>query len=256
MRILVSNDDGIDAPGIRVLADVFAELGEVWTVAPATEQSARSHAISIHNPVRVSARGNRRFAVQGSPADAVYFGLHHFCPPDVALVVSGINRGPNLADDTWYSGTVAAAREGAMAGRMALAVSLKVTDRSRDETSHWAVAAQLALDVARKVLESPPAERTVYNLNVPDLPMHEQGSLKVCPLGDQHYRPSVHVAEDPRGGKIYWIGGTPQGFADQPGSDGHWVERGHPTLTPLHIRGTDMGELERLSRQFGEPTPS
>ena len=256
MRILVSNDDGIDAPGIRVLADVFAELGEVWTVAPATEQSAQSHAISIHNPVRVSARGERRFAVQGSPADAVYFGLHHFCPPDVSLVISGINRGPNLADDTWYSGTVAAAREGAMAGRIALAVSLKVTNRSTDDASHWEVAARLALDVARKVLAAPPVERMVYNLNVPDLPMHELGALKVCPLGDQHYRPSVHVAQDPRGGAIYWIGGTPQGFSNQPNSDGYWVERGHPTLTPLHIRATDTLEVERLNRLLGAPASS
>ena len=252
MRILISNDDGIDAPGIEALAAVFTALGEVWVVAPGAEQSAQSHAISIHDGLRVTARGERRFAVHGTPADSVYFGLHHFCPSDVALVVSGINRGPNLADDTWYSGTVAAAREGAMSGRLAIAVSLDVSSRSSDQHSHWETAAQVALRVARVVLADPPADRTVFNLNVPDVPLERLKSLKVCPLGTQHYLPSVHVAQDPRGRPVYWIGGTGQGFTEQEGTDGYWLERGHPTLTPLHIRATDHAQMDRLRMRLAQ----
>jgi 5'-nucleotidase len=245
MRILVSNDDGIDAPGIQALADALSVLGEVWTVAPATEQSAKSHALTMHHPLRVSPRGERRLAVDGTPADAVYLGLHELCPPDIGLVVSGINRGPNVADDTWYSGTVGAAREAAMCGLPALAVSLLVSDSTSDAERHWSTAAQMAVLVARMVLADPPSDRTVFNLNVPDQPFDQLPELKVCALGARHYSASVHVDVDPRGRRLYWVGGVSDGFENQPDSDGYWLHRGHPTLTPLHIEGTDRALLER-----------
>ena len=157
MRILVSNDDGIDAPGIHALATALEALGEVWTVAPAAEQSAKSHALTMHHPLRVSERGPRRLAVDGTPADAVYLGLHQVVPGPVDIVVSGINRGANVADDTWYSGTVGAAREGAMCGLPGVAVSLNVSSRTSDAERHWSTAAQLAVDVVRAVLADPPS---------------------------------------------------------------------------------------------------
>lgn len=248
MRILISNDDGIDAPGIAALAAAMAPLGEVWVVAPATEQSAKSHALTMHHPLRVSPRGPRRFAVDGTPADAVYLGLHQLCPGPVDVVVSGINRGSNVADDTWYSGTVGAAREGAMCGVPAVAVSLAVDPATSDRERRWSVAGEVAVHVVAAVVARPPPERTVFNLNVPDLPLAELGPLRVCPLGARHYAPSVHVDVDPRGRRLYWVGGVSEGFDRQPGTDGHWVHRGHPTLTPLHIEGTDR----RLLAEWAE----
>jgi len=245
MRILVSNDDGIDAPGIHALANALTELGEVWVVAPASEQSAKSHALTMHHPLRVRSAGERQFAVDGTPADAVYLGLHQICPGPVDVVVSGINRGANVADDTWYSGTVGAAREGAMCGIPGVAVSLYVSSKTTDAERHWKTAAALAVDVVRAVLADPPPERTVFNLNVPDRPADALGALKVCPLGARHYSPSVHVDVDPRGRRLYWVGGESTGFDRQPGTDGYWLMRGHPTLTPLHIEGTDKGLLLR-----------
>lgn len=245
MRILVSNDDGLDAPGIHALARALEVIGEVWVVAPATEQSAKSHALTMHHPLRVVQRAPRHFAVDGTPADAVYLGLHQLAPGPVDVVVSGINRGANVADDTWYSGTVAAAREGAMCGLPGVAVSLNVSGQTSDVERNWAAAAHLAVEVVRGVCADPPPDRTVFNLNVPDLPLAELSSLQVCPLGARHYAPSVHVDVDPRGKRMYWVGGESRGFESQPGTDGHWLHRGHPTLTPLHIEGTDASLLER-----------
>ena len=246
MRILVSNDDGVDAPGIHALAQALASLGEVITVAPATEQSAQSHAISLHAPLRVEQRGPGRFAVSGTPADAVYLGVHHVCEERPGLVVSGINRGPNISDDVWYSGTVAAAREGAMCGVPALAVSLEKRPVG-DAERHWQTAAELATQVARRMLDAVAREprlatgeeRLLINLNVPDRPLDALGDWKVCPLADRHYVPQVHVNEDPRGRRYFWIGGVSKGFADQPGTDGWWFHRGHPTLTALRMQITE-----------------
>ncbi len=246
MRILVSNDDGVDAPGIRVLAEALAQLGTVVTAAPATEQSAKSHAITLHAPLRVDPRGPGRFAVSGTPADAVYLGVHHIFDERPDLVVSGINRGPNLSDDVWYSGTVAAAREAAMCGVPALAVSLERRDVP-DSARHWESAAALAVQVARRMLEAvavDPAlakgeERLLINLNVPDRPLAELGTIKVCPLADRHYVPAVHENEDPRGRRYFWIGGVSQGFASQPHTDGWWFHQGHPTLTALRMQITE-----------------
>ena len=245
MRIVVSNDDGMDAPGIHVLADALGELGEVWVVAPASEQSAKSHALTMHHPLRVRSHGDRRFSVDGTPADAVYLGLHHLVPGPVGMVVSGINRGANQADDTWYSGTVGAAREGAMCGIPSLAVSLDVQPGGTDADRHWSVAAALAVQVARGILQDPPPDRTVFNLNVPDRPASALMDLKICPLGARHYAPSVHPHTDPRGRQLDWVGGESAGFDDQVGTDGYFLHRGHPTLTPLHIEGTDRALLDR-----------
>ncbi len=239
MRILVSNDDGVDAPGIRALAAALARCGDVWVAAPASEQSARSHALTMHHPLRVDARGGQVFAVDGTPADAVYLGLHHLVPGPVDIVVSGINRGQNVADDTWYSGTVGAAREAAMSGIPALAVSLDARPSVSDADRNWAAAGAFAAQLVHEVISRHTGERTVLNLNVPDLPLDQQRPLKVCALGARHYAPSVFVQRDPRGKPYYWVGGESSGFEDQPNTDGYWFFRGHPTLTPLHIDGTD-----------------
>ena len=244
MRILVSNDDGIDSPGLHALVDALQALGEVWTVAPMTEQSAKSHALTTREPLRVRQLGERSFAVSGTPADCVYLAIHELCPPDISVVVSGINRGANLADDTWYSGTVGAAREGAMCGLPAIAVSLDVEPGSK-ATPHWAEAARRAVVLARELMADPPSERTVFNLNVPDLPESMLRPRVTCPLGKRHWTPSVHLQDDPRGRRLYWVGGERTTSPDHVGTDLDYINKGHPTLTPLHVEGTDRALLER-----------
>lgn len=230
--ILISNDDGIDAPGILALAAAAAPLGEVWVVAPDREQSARSHALTMHEPLRAIPRGPRSFAVSGTPADSVYIAVHHLLPRPPSLMLSGINRGPNLGDDTWYSGTVGAARESSFGGVPSLAVSMEARPEVLDPDRPWALAAALAMDIAARMIRGA-SPGLLLNLNVPDPRGAPLLPLRVAPLGARHYAPLVAVQSDPRGKRYYWIGGQSSGFEDQPGSDGYFFHRGHPTLTAL-----------------------
>ncbi len=235
MRILVTNDDGIDAPGLAALEAVAAQLGEVWTVAPATEQSARSHALTMHEPLRVVEHPrpgiHRRFAVTGTPADSVYIALHHLLPSPPDLTLSGINRGANLSNDVLYSGTVAAAREAAAHGIPALASSLW----ARSASPRWDTAQQVTLRVARTIIERGLPPRVLLSLNVPDLAPDALRGLRVAPLGLRHYAASVAVKSDPRGRPYFWIGGDHDRFDDVPGTDGPLCEAGYATLTPLQM---------------------
>lgn len=255
--ILISNDDGIDAPGILALAAAAEALGEVWMVAPDREQSARSHALTMHEPLRASPRGPRAYAVSGTPADSVYIAVHHLLPRPPALMLSGINRGPNLGDDTWYSGTVGAARESSFGGVPSLAVSMEARPEVPDPERPWAQAAALAVEVAARMLQGE-APGLLLNLNVPDPRGAPLPALKVAPLGARHYAPLVAVQRDPRGRSYYWIGGSSAGFEDQPGSDGYHFHRGHPTLTALRA---DMFDAEASAAlpawlQRGAPSPA
>ena len=243
--ILISNDDGVDAPGIHALASAAAELGEVWVVAPDREQSARSHAFTMHEPLRVVRRAERILGVTGTPADAVYLAVHHLVPRRPALMLSGINRGQNVGDDTWYSGTVAAARECAFGGVPAIAVSLEARPHIDDGARHWATAARVAVDLAVQVLRRG-APAPLLNLNVPDRAIDALQPLVVAPLGARHYSPLVAVQHDPRGRGYYWIGGASSSFAEQPGVDGDWFHRGHPTLTALSLDMTDHAATHAL----------
>jgi 5'-nucleotidase len=246
LLILLSNDDGIDAPGLAALERAFAPLGDVVVVAPAEEQSAKSHSLTMFEPLRVSRRGERRYAVTGTPADCAYIGVHHLCgrPPD--LVVSGVNRGVNLGDDVHYSGTVAAAMEGALIGVPAVAVSLAAAPGKRDDARPWDLAAGLALRVARALLDDPLDGHAFLNLNVPDVP--ELQGLKVARQGKHWYHPLVEQKEDPRGRPYFWLGGDHRAYCDEPDTDGHWFARGYATLTPMRPDLTAHRLLERVGR--------
>ncbi len=247
MRILVSNDDGIGAAGLQPLADALAALGEVWVVAPLHEQSACSLSLTMRRPLRVDRQGPRRFAVDGTPADCVYLAVHHLLPARPDLVVSGINRGANLGCDVHYSGTVGAAMEASFAGLRALAVSLYVDWKTPPERHHWGTAADLAIQVARLMLDRPVRPLGLWNLNVPDRPAAEVPGIRLAALGRRHYDPLVDVRRDPRGRTYYWIGGDHRAFDPTPGTDGPAIEAGWATLTPLHLDLTDREELEDLA---------
>ncbi|MFZ5477230.1 MAG: 5'/3'-nucleotidase SurE [Myxococcota bacterium] len=231
MLILLSNDDGIEAPGLRMLEASLDGLGELWTVAPATEQSARSHALTMHEPLRLTKHGERRFAVSGTPADSVYLAVHHVLPRKPDLVISGINRGTNLSNDVVYSGTVAAAREGASFDIPAVAVSLWIGEQG----PRWSTAQLVARRVAERVIARGLPSRILLNVNVPDRPPEELRGIRVAPLGRRYYQSLVAEKTDPRGRKYYWIGGDHERFDDLPDTDGPLCEAGYAVVTPLQM---------------------
>ena len=229
-RILVSNDDGYMSDGLRALAAAMEPLGEVWVVAPETEQSAASHAISIHRPLRIRQVRPRWFAVDGTPTDCSYIAVNHLMKDGrPALMVSGINHGPNLADDVTYSGTVAAAMEASILGVPAIAFSL-ATRRDFD----FGPAARFAHAFVAAALRAPMPPNLLLNVNVP-AGVEPQGYV-VTRLGKHSYGFDVLEKEDPRGRKYYWIGGNEYQHEDIPGSDCNAVLReGIVSVTPLHL---------------------
>jgi 5'-nucleotidase len=240
VRVLLSNDDGVHAAGLAALAAAF-EGDEVWICAPDREQSASSHAISLHRPLRVHEVGPRRFAVDGTPTDAVYVGLNLLLKgrwPDV--VVCGVNHGPNLGNDVHYSGTVAAAMEGALLGVPALAVSLAHPPPHRFEA-----AAGFAAALARALVASRPAAPVLLNVNVPAGPVR---GYRLVRLGRRTYGNEVVEKTDPRGRKYYWIGGEGGAVNDDiPGSDCNCVTfDGLVAITPLDLDATHDGALAAL----------
>jgi 5'-nucleotidase len=244
-RILVSNDDGIQAPGIVALAEALAEIAEVTVVAPHAEQSAASHALTIHRPLRVKELGNRRFAVDGTPTDSVLLAVSEFCDERPDLVVSGINQGPNMGEDVIYSGTVAAAMEGAILDIPSMAVSLA----SRD-ASDFRPAAAVARGMVQRLLDADLPRRFLVNVNVPALPLEEIRGTRVARLGTRFYQEVVIRKQDPRGRDYYWIAGEPS-FAEDPDTDFRVVADGYVALTPLLM---DLTDFERLPL-LGELVP-
>jgi 5'-nucleotidase len=242
--VLLGNDDGIEAAGLRALESAVAGLGETWVVAPATEQSARSHAFTMHEPLRVRAHGQRRFAVTGTPADAIYLALHRLLPRPPALVVSGINRGANLATDVLYSGTVAAAREAVTYDVPAIAASLYI--KEGDAVLHWETAGAVVRRVAEAVVAHGLPPGVLLNVNVPNVEPSALRGTRVVPMGRRRYVPKVQEQRDPRGRSYYWIGGPHERFEGDDGSDGPTCESGHAVVTPLHLDLTDRETLERV----------
>jgi 5'-nucleotidase len=239
--ILVSNDDGHSSDGIRSLAGAMEGLGEVWVVAPESEQSASSHAISIHRPLRIREVRPRWYAVDGTPTDCSYVGLNHVLKDRrPALVVAGINHGPNIADDVTYSGTVAAAMEACILGVPAIAFSL--ASRGPFEFTE---AARFARALVASVLERELPPRMLLNVNIPAGPL---SGYAVTRLGKHSYGFGVVEKKDPRGRAYYWIGGSEYAHEDIPGSDCNAVHADRVvSVTPLQLDLTDDAMLERVA---------
>ncbi len=233
--ILVSNDDGHASEGIRALAAAMEGLGEVVVVAPEAEQSAASHAISIHRPLRLRTVRPGWFAVDGTPTDCSWLAIHHVLRERrPSIMVAGINHGPNLADDVTYSGTLAAAMEASIFGVPAIAISLA----GRDEFD-FGPAARFARALVKAALTHPLPGRLLLNVNVP--PGIEPDGYVVTRLGKHSYGSSVVEKTDPRGRKYYWIGGNEYQHEDIPGSDCNAVLRERRvSVTPLMLDLTDQ----------------
>ena len=241
MLILVTNDDGIHSPGIRVLAEAMRDLGRVVVVAPDRERSAVGHALTLHAPLRAEALGPGVFAVDGTPTDCVNLGIHGLLSERPDLVVSGINRGANLGDDITYSGTVSAAMEATLMGVPAFAVSLA---GERFEADNFLVAASFARALGRKVVGQGLPSDTFLNVNVPG---GSPTGVSLTRQGKRRYADLVVEKTDPRGKKYYWIGGGRNGFEDEPGTDSHAIHQGRVSVTPLHLDLTNYRTFDALS---------
>jgi len=244
MKILVTNDDGIHAPGIIALADSLAGVGEVAVVAPDRERSAVSHALTLHHPLRAECIAPGRFSVDGTPTDCVNLGIHSLLDFHPDLVVSGINRGANLGDDVTYSGTVAAAMEATLMGIPAFAVSLACRETHGD----YRAAAAFAARLAKLVMANGLPRDTFLNVNVPDIAPDRLQSPMVTAQGKRRYEGTIVDKVDPRGRSYYWIGTADLDFVDIDGSDFAAISRGHISITPLHLDLTNHRSIAMLEQ--------
>jgi len=244
LNILVTNDDGIGAPGIKALADALAGIGNVTVVAPDRERSAAGHSLTLHSPLRVFELKENWYAVDGTPTDCVNMGIHTLLPYPPDLVVSGINHGGNLGDDITYSGTVAAAMEATLMGIPALAVSLATFA----STEHFPDAAQIAVSVVDEMMKQRLPPDTFLNLNIPDLPLLQIKPVMITRQGKRSFIGNIVDKMDPRGRKYYWIGSEEPNFLDEEGTDFNAVGKGHASLTPLHLDLTNYSAMEILNR--------
>jgi 5'-nucleotidase len=242
MKILVTNDDGISAPGIIALVEALSAVGEVAVVAPDRERSAVSHALTLHHPLRAECLAPGRFSVDGTPTDCVNLGIHCLIDFHPDLVVSGINRGANLGDDVTYSGTVAAAMEATLMGIPAFAISLATREEMADYRAAAAFAARLALTIRANRLP----KDTFLNVNVPDIPPQSLAGPLITVQGKRRYEGTIVDKVDPRGRSYYWIGTADLDFLDIEGSDFSAVSRGHISVTPLHLDLTNHRSLAVL----------
>ena len=248
MLILLTNDDGIYAPGLAAMERELEKLGEVYVVAPATEQSGVGHSITFLTPLVVKqlfdAPQRRGWAVEGSPADCVKLGIFEFCPRRPDLVVSGINGGLNAGINVLYSGTVAAAIEGAFFGITSVAVSLEFNEQARFDR-----AAAMARQVIEEVLEKKTAEPQLYNLNIPTAAVERGGSeVRVVPMGLVRYGERYEKRVDPRGRNYYWATNEPPPPLGEGDTDLTALRRGFVTITPLHFDLTKHGELAEMQQ--------
>lgn len=248
MRLLLSNDDGVEAPGIKVLAETLEALGEVVVVAPDRDRSGASNSLTLDAPVRVVRLPDGRYRVAGTPTDCVHLAISGLLEAEPDIVVSGINNSANLGDDVIYSGTVSAAMEGRFLGFPAIAVSLAGPGEHHDGSGrHFESAARAVLLLTRRLIVDPLPADTILNVNVPDRAWPEIHGFEVTRLG-RRGRSSPCVAQrDPRGRTIWWIGEA--GAADDagPGTDFDAVRRGFVSVTPIHVDLTRFQALEKVS---------
>jgi 5'-nucleotidase len=251
MKILLSNDDGYQAPGIVALYEAIKDLGDVEVVAPEHNNSAKSNALTLHSPLYVQQAGNGFRYVNGTPADCVHVALTGLLGYRPDLVVSGINNGANMGDDTIYSGTVGAAMEGYLFGIPAIAFS-----QTQKGWAHLDAAARKARELVQQVLAQGSPENRLFllNVNIPNRPDEELKPFKVCRLGRRHAAEKVISQTSPHGETMYWIGGAGPAKDDAEGTDFHATLQGHVSVTPLKVDLTDHDGLAQWRETLGALT--
>lgn len=242
MKILISNDDGFLAPGLKILASVLSEIAEITVVAPDRNRSGASNSLTLANPLRTMTMDNGFISVNGTPTDCVHLAVTGLLNEMPDMVVSGINEGSNLSDDVLYSGTVAAATEGRFLGLPSIAVSL-----AGPKCQHYATAAQVAKMLVLNLRKDPLPSDTILNVNVPDLALEDIRGFQVTRLGTRHIAEPTIKAKDPRGRSIFWVGQPGPEQDAGPGTDFHAVNMGYVSVTPLHLDLTHYKVFDQLA---------
>ena len=249
MRVLVSNDDGVDAPGIRILAEGLRAAGhDVVVVAPDRDRSGASNSLTLDLPVRVARVDDRTWRVHGTPTDCVHVALAGLLEEEPDIVVSGINTCGNLGDDVIYSGTVAAAMEGRFLGLPALALSLCTCEGSRRQ---YETAARAAVELVARLATDPLPADTILNVNVPDLAWDEIAGFEVTRLGNRHRAEECVSQVDARGRRWFWIGPAGAEQDAGAGTDFHAVRTGNISVTPIHVDLTRYQALDQVAGWIG-----
>ncbi|MBA6390447.1 5'/3'-nucleotidase SurE [Colwellia sp. BRX10-3] len=247
MRILLSNDDGVNADGIKVLFDELVKVFDVTVIAPDRNCSGASNSLTLLNPLRAHTLENGFISVNGTPTDAVHLGAAQLMDPKPDLVVAGINHGANLGDDTIYSGTVAAATEGRHLGMPAIAVSLVSSD-----PKHFQTAAVVTAKFIERLLLHPLPSDQIININVPDVPLDELKGIQVTRLGNRHKAETMKKVKDPWQRDIYWYGPLGQELDAGVGTDFHAVANGYASITPLTIDMTAYKSMSQMTEWINE----
>ncbi len=248
-RILITNDDGIEAEGLRVLARIADTLSrDVWTCAPINEASGVGHAITLHRPLRIRKLGDQTFTVDGTPTDCVLLAINdliHDRKPD--LVLSGINHGANIGDDVTYSGTIGATMEATLLGIPAIALSLE----QGEAEAHWSSVEAHAPAIIEKLLGQAWPKETLFNLNFPDLPADQVKGIRVLRHGTRKIGDEITHHRDPRGRSYTWIGPARRHAVQPDGNtDVTAIAEGYITITPLHLDLTNYAALDELQQSF------
>lgn len=249
MHILITNDDGYLAPGIRILADTLSAVADITVVAPDRNKSGASNSLTLMRPLRVQKSPEGYYRVDGTPTDCVHLAISGLLDSKPDMVVSGINDGANLGDDVLYSGTVAAAMEGRYLGLPAIAVSL---DGKRGE--NYLVAAQITQKIIEKLGEQLIPNDSILNINVPDSPLEKLGSITATRLGFRHKAEQMVMQQDPYGRPIYWVGPPGEAQDAGPGTDFFAIEQNQVSVTPLQVDLTRHDSIHSLQHWLGNLT--
>lgn len=252
MRILLTNDDGINAPGLKVLEEIARQFSDdIWVCAPSEEQSGAGHSLTLTRPVRLHKHGERRFAVSGTPTDSVMMALREVMPDAPDIILSGVNRGANLADDITYSGTVSAAIEGALAGVRSIAFSQVYAREGMGDEVPFGAASAWGPKVLEKLIDAPMADRTLINVNFPAIPADDVKGIRVVRQGFHDYaRGTIVEGRDPRGYRYFWFGLDQIEHTLDHGTDLEAIEEGYVAVTPLQLDLTHYSTIGILAERF------
>jgi len=242
MRILLSNDDGYFAPGLAALADALRELADITVVAPERDRSGASNSLTLDRPLLLRQAPSGFYYVNGTPTDCVHLAVTGMLDHLPDMVISGINHGANMGDDTIYSGTVAAATEGYLLGIPAIAVSL-----ASHNAQHFDTAARVVAELVRRIQAQPPAEPMLLNVNVPDCSWDDLDGTSVTRLGKRHKAESVVKTTNPRGQTVYWVGAAGAAADAGEGTDFFAVANGQVSITPLQMDLTRYNQMDSVN---------
>ena len=242
MRILLSNDDGYFAPGLAALARTLAPLADITVVAPERDRSGASNSLTLDRPLMLRQEPGGFYYVNGTPTDCVHLAVTGMLDHLPDMVISGINHGANMGDDTIYSGTVAAATEGYLLGVPSIAVSL-----ANHNAQHFDTAARVVVELVQRIQAQPPTEPMLLNVNVPDLAWDDLGGIRVTRLGKRHKAEPVVKTTNPRGQTVYWVGASGGAQDAGEGTDFHAIANGFVSITPLQMDLTRFSQMDSVS---------